>query len=150
MGTTSVEECAAMTLAEPPQKSALDTAVDDLLARWHDWRSGYSLTVGHSGVDSTCRDAESEWSAYDRENGVPDAYIENQIMLAVDRAVERIPDVPRRWHLMILFEARNLYSGAAVWKSTHLPQDYAEFEVLRIEARNKLLVELRREGCIGA
>lgn len=152
MGSISLAELGVM-MSEPvpSSRSAIDHKVDDLLARWHDWHSGYKLTAGHSGVDSTCREALSDWSAYDRENGVTDAYSENQIMLAVDRAIDNVPDEPdRRWHTMILFEARNLWSQAEVWSSMRLPEDPEEFEVLRIEARNKLLIQLQREGCIGA
>ena len=35
-----------------------------------------------------------------------------------------------------------------VWSSVRLPRGL-EQEILRVEARNKLLVELRREGLLG-
>lgn len=132
----------------PPMKNEIDSIVDDLLARWHHWRNGYSHERGYRGTDATCRDAQSQWSFYDRSNGVYDDYIESEIMKGVDRAVDRIPDTPRPWHLMILIEARNLASEYAVWSSVRLPTG-EELEVLRVEARNKLIVELHREGCIG-
>ncbi len=130
-------------------KTDIDSIVDDLLARWHEWRSGYTLTRGCTG-DATWRQAQSNWSSYDRDNGVPDAYLEDQIMRAVDRAADRVPNAPQPWRTMIMIEARNAAVGAAVWSSMRLPQNAEELEVLRIEARNRLLVELQREGCVGA
>lgn len=129
-------------------KNEIDYLVDDLLSRWHSWRNGYTFARGFRGTDATCRDAQSQYHYRDRESGVVDEHIENEIMRAVDRAVERVPDRPRPWHLLILFEARNLWSGQAVWSSMRLPAG-EELEVLRIEARSKLMMELQREGCIG-
>jgi hypothetical protein len=137
------------TTRETPVKNEIDAIVDDLLSRWHSWRNGYTHERGFRGTDATSRDAQSAYHYHDRHSGVVDEYIERQIMQAVDRAIERVPDVPLPWHLMILMEARNLWSGNAVWSSVRLPQDREEREVLRLEARNKLLIELQREGCIG-
>ena len=130
-------------------RSDIDDIVDDLISRWHTWRSGYTLTKGFRSSDATCKDAQSQWTYHDRDNGVLDEQIETSIMRAVDRAVECIPNEPMPWHSMILNEARNLASAAAVWTSPRLPKDREEFAVLRLEARNKLLVELQRQGCIG-
>lgn len=130
-------------------KNDIDAILDDLLARWHSWRNNYTHERGYRGTDSTCRDAQSQWTFHDRSNGIYDDYIEGEIMKAVDRAVDRIPDEPRCWHMMILVEARNLWSGNSVWSSMRLPESKEELQVLRIEARNKLLMELQREGCMG-
>lgn len=131
-----------------PMKNDIDAIVDDLLSRWHSWRSGYTHERGYRGRDATSRDAQSQWTFHDRTNGVYDDHIEAEIMRGVDRAVERIPDQPEPLHLVILIEARNLWSGAAVWNSIRLPLG-EELDILRIRARSRLLIELQREGCIG-
>lgn len=129
--------------------SKIDAIIDDLLARWHDYRSGYALSKGHASSSASCQ-AESDWSAYDRDNGVTDQAMERDIMRAVDRAIERIPNTPHPWHTMICFEARNLWCEVAVWTSARLPNPKTpEFEVIRLEARAKLMVQLQREGCLG-
>jgi hypothetical protein len=138
------------TNQEKPVKNEIDAICDDLLSRWHSWRNNYTHERGYSASDSTCRDAQSAYHYHDRSNGSVDAQIERQIMEGVDRAIDRIPDRPRPWHMLILIEARNLWSGHAVWHSARLPEsDTEDFKVLRIEARNKLIVELHREGCVG-
>lgn len=125
--------------------SPVDAELNDLLSRWHEYRHGYRAARGHSGANAACRDAGSG-SAWDWLNGAEDARAEQQIMRGVDAAVERVPDEPRHWRTAIQFEARNLHSGAAVWLSNRLPRDRGEREVLVLEARNRLLLELRREG----
>jgi hypothetical protein len=126
-------------------KSDVDSIVDDLLSRWHDWKSGYRFTRGYSSTDGTCKEAKSAWSSYDRDNGVADEWVENSIMAAVDAAIERIEEP---YHLCILFDARNLASEYAVWSSPRLPQG-EELEILKIESRTRLLRELRKDGVVG-
>lgn len=127
----------------------IDWIIDDLLARWHRHSEGYRLAKGFSSSDSTCREARSNWSPYDRDNGVPEAELERSTVESVGRAIYRIPDAPRPWRHMIHIEARNLAVGVAVYSSPRLPQNRDEREVLRIEARNKLAKELMEEGCVG-
>ena len=130
-----------------PAASGIDAKIDGLLVAWHVWRSGYALTAGYRGSDSTCQDyrAPTHW---DWKNGASQERVEDQIMRGVDRAIARIPNMPHRWRTVIEFEARNLSLGAAVWSSPVLPRDPAERDVLRIEARNRLVLELRREGVL--
>ena len=135
-------------LEVPATQAEVDAILDDLLTRWHDWKQGYRFAREYGG-DAAFRDAKSEWSAYDRDNGVPEEDYERSQMKAVDRAVERIPNHPQAWHTAILFEARNLAAGAQVWSSFRLPQSSEELQVLRLEARTMLLKELRREGLMG-
>lgn len=134
-----------MKTPEYQVKNDIDAIVDDLLSRWHSWRNGYTYGRGYRSTDATSRDAQSSYHYRDRDSGVVDAYIEGEIMKAVDRAVDCIAEP---WHLVILIEARNLSSGFAVWSSVRLPPG-EELEIMRIEARSKLLNELQRQGCIG-
>lgn len=129
-------------------RNEIDFVVNDLLATWYAWRRQYKMTRGYAGRDSTCRDyrAPGHW---DWRNGAAEARADDLVVKAVDRAVERIPNTPERWNTAIQFEAMNLHSGAAVWTSPMLPRNKAERDVLVLEARNMLLVELRKEGVIG-
>jgi hypothetical protein len=125
----------------------LDWTVDDLLIRWHHWRSCYKAIRGFSASDASCQDHSSN-THWDWWNGAADERAEDERMRGVDRAIERIPNTPRRWLTAIEFEARNLSCGARVWSSPVLPKDPAELDVLRMEARNKLMSEFRREGVL--
>jgi hypothetical protein len=129
----------------------VDYQMDDLLARWHNWRAGVQIAKGYKTTDSTCGNAQSEWSYRDRDNGVLDATLEEQTMQAVDRAMDAIKELPDRpWYTLLEFEARNMAAMAAVWRSPRLPHPNSlEYHVLRMEARNQLLLRLRFEGCIG-
>jgi hypothetical protein len=140
-------EPASRVRASRAQPSPLDQRIDGLLLAWHEWRSGYRLGRGYSGSDSTCQDyrAPTHW---DWKNGAAQDRAEEEIMRGVGRAIERVPNDPRRWRHAIEIEARNLFAGASVWSSPALPDDPAELEVLRIEARTRLMIELQREGVL--
>ena len=129
-------------------KTTLDYRLDELLVLWHQHREGYQLNKGYSGHDATCKDYRSP-GHYDWKNGAADARADALEVAAVDEAMETIPNHPRRWNTALCFEARNLSTGAAVWRSPVLPQNREELEVLVLEARNMLLLELRRAGALG-
>jgi hypothetical protein len=129
-------------------RTDVDFKLDGLLADWYGWRSQYRLTRGYAGSDSTCKDHRAG-THFDWWNGAADARAEELQMKSVDKAIDRIPNDPRRWNTAIQFEARNLHCGAAVWTSPMLPADIEEREVLVLEARNMLLRELRRDGILG-
>lgn len=123
----------------------LDFRLDRLLAEWYEWRRSYRLTKGYAGRDATCRDYRTP-GHWDWKNGAADDRADDLMVKAVDAAIERIPNAPQRWNTAIQFEAMNLHSGAAVWTSPMLPQSHEEREVLVLEARNMLLMELRGQG----
>lgn len=145
--------------AEPTRRTPIDLAkaerektdlfVDGLLISWYEWRRGYRIAKGYRSSDSTCQDyrAPGHW---DWKNGAAQDHAENQIMRGVDRAISRVPNEPHRWGSALEFEAMNLATGANVWSSKSLPEDRSELEILRIEARNKLMHELQREGVMSA
>lgn len=129
-------------------RSEIDYLLDGLLADWYKYSRGYRMTRGFSNQDSTCRDyrAPGHW---DWQNGASDEKAEKMVMRAVNDAIDRVPNDPRRWNTAIQFEARNLHCGYSVWISPHLPRDKAEREVLVLEARTRLLIELRKGGVVG-
>lgn len=128
-------------------KTAIDNRLDDLLVMWHEYRSGYSGARGFSGRDATCRDFQTP-THWDWKNGALDGRVDAITAKAVSDAIDRIPNTPRRWNTALAFEARNLASRAAVWTSPVLPTNREELEVLVLEARTMLLVELRKDGIL--
>jgi hypothetical protein len=129
-------------------KIEIDALLDDWLSRWHEFSSGYRMTRGYSGSDATCRDHRTP-THWDWQNGAEEDRGMKEEMKAFDKAIRRVPNHPERWFTCLAFEARNLASAAAVWKSPYLPIG-EELAVLRIEARTKLIEELSRDGIIGA
>lgn len=123
----------------------IDAILDDLLARWHKYTQGYRFSAGYSGVSSTTRNYQTP-THWDWGNGAVEDRMEKVQMQAVSEAIERVPNDPRPWRTMIQFEARNLATAAQVWTSPRLPADKNEFEILRLEARNKALKELNKQG----
>lgn len=130
-------------------KSEVDAVLDDLLARWHKWRSGYTLGGGYAGTSSMFRDAPPGRSMYSRDADADDL-VEDAIMKGVDAAVERVPNDPQPWRLCLQFEGRNLCSRAQVWRSARADWPAGEaLHILRMEARNHLMRELHGRGLVG-
>ncbi|WP_431509765.1 hypothetical protein [Variovorax sp. DAIF25] len=125
---------------------ALDGKLNRLLACWYEWTCGYSHTRGYSASDSTCRDYSTP-THWDWRNGAEDERADVERMRGVDAAIKHVPNTPRLWRLALEVQARNLHAEAQVWSSSRLPAG-AELEVLTLEARNLLLLELRRVGVL--
>ena len=137
-----------MKITTPAAAEALDRRLDELLMLWHRHHKSLSMAVGYAAHDSTCRDYRAP-THFDWANGAAQARADSLEAEAVDAAMEKIPNSPQRWNTALAFEARNLCSGAAVWTSPVLPRHKEELEVLVLEARNMLLIELRRAGVMG-
>lgn len=129
-------------------KNEIDSIVDDLLVLWLRYADGYSVASGYAKASPMFRDTKSAWSPYDRDNGVNEHEAERTQAHAVGRALFRVPNHPLLWRTVLMFEARQLSGGYKVWNAIRLPSG-EEYEVLRLEARNKLMLELGREGCVG-
>lgn len=134
-----------MKINDLPLLSAIDNKLDDLLVCWHRWQSGYRLNRGYSKSDATCRDYDTP-THWDRQNGALEGRFDELQARAVNACMDRIPNAPHYWRTALAFEARNLASAAVVWSSPVLPRTREEREILVLEARTRLLVELRRAG----
>lgn len=126
----------------------LDFILNGLLADWFVWRRQYKMTRGYSSRDSTSRDYRTP-GHWDWQNGAADAKADDLVMRAFDKCVERVPNHPHLWNTALQYEAMNIHAGAAVWSSPRLPRDPDERAVLVLEARNMLMVELRKAGVMG-
>jgi hypothetical protein len=129
-------------------RNDIDFILDDLLALWHRFADNYTETKGYARASPMFRDTKSNWSPYDRDNNVPEQEAEATLARAIGAALFRVPNTPQLWRSVLMFEARTLACGYRVWSSVRLPSG-EEYQVLRLEARNKLLVELRRDGVVG-
>ncbi|MDB5731726.1 MAG: hypothetical protein JWQ03_1621 [Variovorax sp.] len=129
-------------------RTDVDTKLDGLLISWFEYHRGYTLGSGYRSSDTTSQDYRTP-GHYDWANGAADEHAEKVVMQAVDAAIQRLPNHPERWKTAIEFHARNLHSKLTVWYSPLLPPTRAERDVLILEARNKLMLELRKEGVIG-
>jgi hypothetical protein len=85
----------------------------------------------------------------DWANGAADDRADRLRLEAINQCMDLVPNAPRRWRTALEFHARNLSHGLTVWYSPVLPATREERDVLILEARNKLLNELRRKDLIG-
>lgn len=122
----------------------VDNLVDDLLMRWHRYSGGYQSARGFGSTSSMFHDA-GHTSTRAREED-QEARAEKIIMQRFD---EQVRKVPQPWFTALAFEARNLCTGRSVWTSPRLPTNAAELEVIRLEARTKLMRELARDGILS-
>ncbi|APW38458.1 hypothetical protein RD110_15655 [Rhodoferax koreense] len=134
--------------AQDRQSAAIDLRLNELLVMWHRHQQGYRLSAGYSSSDATCRDFRTP-GHWDWQNGASASRADDLEVQAIKDAMERIPNTPHRWHTALAFQARNLATGFDVWHSPVLPKTEDEREVLLMEARTKLLIQLRRDGAIG-
>jgi hypothetical protein len=126
-------------------RNEIDTLLNDLLTRHHRWAQRYQFGKGYPSADIACRSARAS-RQNDDENGALDAALEDTIMEAFDAALNRI----QQPHLTALqFLGRNMATGHPVWRSPRLPVDAIERGILLLEARNKLLKELARDGVLN-
>lgn len=138
-----------MTAMPANARNPVDAKLDGLLIDWYDFHRRYTLNVGHSSTSATTKDHRSA-GYMDWRNGAEDDRADVLVLKAVDNAMHRIPNEhPRRYRTALEFNARNLYYRLSVWYSAALPGTREERDVLVLEARNMLLLELRREGVMG-
>lgn len=122
----------------------IELVLNGLLADWHNWCHHTSDRAGPAGKSAVFGESRSN-SQYDWENGLESEAIDRRIMQGFDAAIQRIA---QPWLTALQFEARNLAVGYQVWASPRLPTDPNEREILILEARNKLLKELARDGVL--
>ena len=125
--------------------------LSSMLADWHIWSHHTHARSGYPGKAAGFGQSKSN-SQYDWEAGVESDLVDKRIMEGFDGAAERIRrgdiDAGTVFYVALCFEARNLAVRYQVWSSPRLPENRAEREVLILEARNRLLKELARDGVL--
>ena len=129
------------------QIQSVDEMLDSLLLEWYEHFRGYTLTKGHRTASATTADYSTP-THHDWRNGAEDDRAEKLRKKWLNECMEAVPNHPHRWRTVLEMHARNLHSGASVWGSLVLPKDKNELEILLIEARNKLLLQLKRKDLI--
>lgn len=122
----------------------IQNVLSGMLADWHRYSQHTGEKHGFAGKAAGFGQSRSN-SQYDWQNGVEDEMVDRRIMQGFDASIQRIP---QPWFTALQFEARNLAVRYQVWASPRLPTNRAEREVLILEARNRLLRELARDGVL--
>lgn len=122
----------------------LQDILSSMLVDWHHYCHHTADRAGLPGRAAGFGQSRSN-SQYDWENGLESDQVDRRIMQGFDAAVARIE---QPWNTALQFEARNLAVRYQVWASPRLPADPADREALILEARNKLLRELDRDGVL--
>jgi hypothetical protein len=125
-------------------RNDLQDVLSGLLADWHVWSRHTAARSGLPGRAAGFGQSRSN-SQFDWENGLESEMVERRIMEGFDAAIQRIP---QPWLTALQFEARNLAVHHQVWVSPRLPADRMEREALILEARERLLKELAKDGVL--
>jgi hypothetical protein len=125
-------------------QSDIQNVLSGLLADWHIWSVHTAPRAGMPGRAAGIGSVPSS-SQYDWENGVEGDLVDKRIMEGFDAAIQR---VPQPWLTALQFEARNLAVRHQVWVSPRLPANRVEREALILDARNRLLKELAKDGVL--
>lgn len=133
------QELAAIEQAER------DAALDDILSRWHHWRSGFRVERGHDSESAGLSDYVTS-RQYDDQNGALDDAIEDDIMTAVDAVIDNMAP---SYQLVLQVQARALYVGVFVFNSPRLPQSRALRDELQRVARVELISRLTAAGILS-
>lgn len=116
--------------------------ISDLLRRWHIRAVSTPPLTGYYTSNPACKLYRVS-RQYDTDNGALDTDQDGQILEVVGYAIDQLE---QPYKTAVEFNARNLATGAAVWRSPRLPADDIERAQLVVVARGKLLVLLRSAG----
>jgi hypothetical protein len=125
-------------------RNDIQDVLSGMLADWHRYCQHTADRAGFAGRAAGFGQSRSN-SQFDWENGLESDLVDKRIMQGFDAAIQR---VPQPWLTALQFEARNLAVRYQVWVSPRLPTNPQEREVLILEARNRLLKELAKDGVL--
>ena len=124
-------------------KTKANNILNDLIVEWWRWSKGWTGVAGYN----TCamfHDVKSS-RQWDSETDVLDGSLHNSQMKAVDFHIGEL-DATHRTAIQI--QARNLATGASVWRSPRLPTDPNELAKVITEAKLALLKRLDVAGVV--
>jgi hypothetical protein len=136
------------TNTDPIIDAVTDARLDELLVLWLRFYGQDRHQGGYAPASPMFRDTKSNWSPYDRDNGVAENEVDRSRAREIGKALFQVPNTPQLWRSVLMLEAHNLSAQVRVWRNCRLP-DGEEYEVLRMEARIKFWNELQRLGCLG-
>jgi hypothetical protein len=125
-------------------RNDLQDVLSGLLQDWHIWSTHTAARSGLPGRAAGFGQSRSN-SQYDWFNNIESDLVDRRIMEGFDAAIHR---VPQPWLTALAFEARNLAVRHQVWASPRLPADRIQREAMILEARERLLKELARDGVL--
>lgn len=142
-GTGEPQEALTQLAYVAPERDPVDMELDRLLILWHEVTSTYRFEQSYRppAVTSSYESPKH----HDWQHGIVDEMTEKITCRRIGDCIRRLE---HPWQTAIVLQARNLATGADVWFSPRLPVDREAREVILLEARNKLLVELRRDGVL--
>ena len=117
--------------------------LNGLLCDWHRWATGYQH-VGGINTSPMFRETKAgrQWDTVDQ---IIDQDIEHSRMEAIDHIIMALEAVHRT---ALQIQARNLYTGKAVWSSARLPASAEERALVLIAARTTLSTKLQKAGML--
>lgn len=121
----------------------IQDVLSGMLADWHYFCQHTQQRSGLPGRAAGFGESRSN-SQYDWQNNIESDMVDKRIMQGFDAAATRIP---QPWYTALQFEAKNCAVGYAVWSSPRLPKG-EELAVMVLEARNRLIKELAKDGVL--
>ena len=117
--------------------------LNGLLCDWHRWATGYQH-VGGINTSPMFRETKAgrQWDTVDQ---IIDQDIEHSRMEAIDHIIMALEAMHRT---ALQIQARNLYTGKAVWSSARLPACAEERALVLIAARTTLSTKLQKAGML--
>lgn len=115
--------------------------IDELLLDWYEWSQGYNPGTDYQAFDGTCAQYRSsrQWMEFEDL----DAEVEWNLKKATGKVLEpMIQQLDLRARVAINIAMRNFSSGAAVWSSPRLGDNFqagAEYERAKDLLRPKLI-----------
>ncbi len=118
-------------------------ALNELLAEWHRWASGWSGVAEHGSCAMFSNVKSSK--QWDSADDVIGSDLHNGQMKTIDFHVNELEPLYRT---ALQIQARNMVTGRSVWTSARLPQDLVERAIILQNARNDLQNRLTQAGIL--
>lgn len=120
--------------------------LDHLLCLWHHWQKGDKLTDGHSGKSQVVGQCRGYGLQYESQLEQQDVALDNATCETINAQVNELGEPHRT---AILIDARNLYTGIAVWDSHRITGSPQERALILATARHVLMKRLIAAGVMN-
>lgn len=123
----------------------INAQLDQILCLFHAWMQGSKVGRGFNSRALVIGDFRNVQVQYDSQLEQTDVDLDASRCRVVDFAVL---ETSEPWRAALYEDARNLYTGLAVWNSPRLPRDPISREIICEEARQLLAMRLIGDGLI--